>query len=214
MTDATRRRRAAVAGVPSAPLPSRAAQQRQRILDAAERCFIDKGFHAASMACIAAIAGVSAGLIYRYFDGKSAIVQAIIARHLETEGTGDIDQLNTPAEVCAAMLRAFERWRRSDDPSMNAALFLELTAAATRDARIAHAVRDKDRVIGRAVQRAVRRMARARGVTLSSAAVRGRAEILLCLVQGLASRAVREPTLTRRTLEPALDSILGVLSSK
>ncbi len=211
MTDAKRRRRAAVAAPPPR---DHAAQQRRRILDAAEHCFINKGFHAANMTCIAATAGVSAGLIYRYFDGKSAIVKAIIARHLETEGTSDIDQLNSQDEVCAAMLLAFERWRRSDDPSMNAALFLELTAAATRDAQIARAVRDKDRIIGRAVQRAVRRMARARGVTLSSAVARGRAEILLCLVQGLASRAVREPTLRRRTLEPVLDAILGVLSGK
>lgn len=209
----TRRPPRRTAGAPPAQR-DHAAQQRRRILDAAERCFIDNGFHAASMACIAATAGVSAGLIYRYFEHKSAIVQAIIARHLETEGTADIDQLNSPAELCAALLRAFECWRRGDDPSMNAALLLELTAASTRDPHIARAVRGKDRVIGQAVERAVRRIARAQGVRLSAAAVRGRSEILLCLVAGLASRAVREPTLTRRALEPALRSILGALLGK
>ena len=188
-----------------------AALKRARILDAAERCFIDAGFHAASMAHIADTAGVSAGLIYRYFDSKSAIVRAIIERHLETEGTRDIDLMNSAADLSREMLEAFERWQRGDDPKMNAALFLELTAASTRDAEIARVVRRKDQIIERAVIQAVRRMAHARGVRLTSAAARGRAIILLCLVEGLAFRAVRDPKLRRSTLQPVLESLVAVL---
>ena len=40
------------------------------ILDAAKKCFIEHGFHAASMANIAETAGMSPGLIYRYFENK------------------------------------------------------------------------------------------------------------------------------------------------
>ena len=55
----------------------RAEVQRERILCAAQKCFIEHGFHAASMANIAAAAQMSAGLMYRYFENKSAIVRAI-----------------------------------------------------------------------------------------------------------------------------------------
>ena len=61
----------------------RAEAQRERILCAAQRCFIEYGFHAASMASIAETAQMSAGLMYRYFENKSAIVLAIIERQLQ-----------------------------------------------------------------------------------------------------------------------------------
>ena len=61
------------------PAPvTHAARQRERILQAAEKCFIESGFQAASIAHIADTAGISAGLIYRYFDSKALIVKAII----------------------------------------------------------------------------------------------------------------------------------------
>ena len=43
---------------------SRADAQRDRILCAALKCFIEHGFHAASMASIADTAQMSAGLMY------------------------------------------------------------------------------------------------------------------------------------------------------
>ena len=189
----------------------RAAQQRERILDAAEKCFIDAGFHAAGMARVAETAGISAGLIYRYFDSKASIVQAIIARHLENEGSRVIDQLSSPEEMCDAMLDVFERWRRGDDPKINACLLLDLAAECSRDAKIARAVRDKDRTVEGHLSRAVARIALARGVKISTVEARSRAIILQCLFEGLASRAVRDPTLQRRTLKPAMEKIVSVL---
>jgi AcrR family transcriptional regulator len=200
-----------IADVRGNGLAVRAAQQRERILDAAEKCFIESGFHAAGMARVAETAGVSAGLIYRYFDGKASIVKAIIARHLESEASRTIDQLSSPEEMCEAMLDVFERWRRGDDPKMNACLLLDLTAECTRDPKIARVVRDKDRLLEERLGRAVERITRTRGGKLTAAEARGRATILQCLMEGLASRAVRDPTLTRRTLKPALEQIVAVL---
>jgi AcrR family transcriptional regulator len=192
---------------------ARAAKQRERILDAAERCFILHGFHAASMADIAQTAEMSAGLIYRYFDSKAAIVKAIIARHLESEHHKKIGQLNSADDISRAILETFESWRRRDDPKLNAVLMLELTAESTRDAEIARAVRSKDRVFGDSIAGAVRRSARGRGVQLSKAAARSRAVVLQCLVEGLAMRVVRDPKLQRATLKPALEAIVNVLMS-
>ena len=55
----------------------KAAQRCEEILDAAIRCFREKGFHAASMSSIAKAFGMSAGHIYNYFDSKEDIIEAI-----------------------------------------------------------------------------------------------------------------------------------------
>lgn len=193
------------------PTATRAALQRERILEAAEKCFIESGFHAASMAHIAQTAGISAGLIYRYFDSKALIVKAIIERHLETDGACAMDWLNSSEDVCAAMLDLFECWQRGDDPKMNAGLLLDLTAVCTRDPAIARVVREKDRVVGERLAQVVRRIARARGVILTSTAARDRAEMLQCLMEGLASRVVRNPKVRRSRLKPMLEKVVAML---
>jgi AcrR family transcriptional regulator len=203
--------RAGAAAAARPPAAIRAARQRERILEAAEKCFIESGFHAASMAHIAQTAGISPGLIYRYFDSKALIVKAIIERHLETDGACAMDWLNSCEDVCAAMLDLFESWQRGDDPKMNAGLLLDLTAVCTRDPAIARVVRDKDRVVGERLAQVVRRIARARGVILTSAAARDRADMLQCLMEGLASRVVRNPKIRRSSLKPMLEKVVAVL---
>lgn len=51
--------------------------KRERILDAALRCFAEKGFHGTPVPDIAARAKVGAGTIYRYFESKEALVNAV-----------------------------------------------------------------------------------------------------------------------------------------
>lgn len=56
--------------------------QRERILNAARRCFLRDGFHATSMQALFAEAGVSAGAFYRYFDSKDDVILAIAEANL------------------------------------------------------------------------------------------------------------------------------------
>ena len=44
-------------------------------------CFAKRGFHQASMHDISAEAGISVGLIYRYFENKEAVISAMARRH-------------------------------------------------------------------------------------------------------------------------------------
>ena len=62
---------------------ARTRAQRDRILDAAQKCFTERGFHGASMAMIADTAQMSPGLIYRYFAGKSELIHGIVSRQIE-----------------------------------------------------------------------------------------------------------------------------------
>jgi AcrR family transcriptional regulator len=54
------------------------ADRRRTILDAALRCFLDKGYAATSMADIRARSGASTGSIYHFFAGKSALAEALL----------------------------------------------------------------------------------------------------------------------------------------
>ena len=52
--------------------------RRRQILDAAIECFSEQGFHRATMHDIVQRSGLSAGAIYRYFESKDELIQAII----------------------------------------------------------------------------------------------------------------------------------------
>jgi AcrR family transcriptional regulator len=60
--------------------------RREAILDAALHLFADLGFHGTSVPQVAERAGVGAGTIYRYFEGKEALVNAVFQREKEKIG--------------------------------------------------------------------------------------------------------------------------------
>ncbi len=52
-------------------------ERRAQLLEAAQRVFANKGFHAANVADVAAAAGVSQGTVYHYFDSKEDLLMAV-----------------------------------------------------------------------------------------------------------------------------------------
>lgn len=193
-------------------LPDRASVQRDRILHAARQCFIDHGFHSASMSSIADAAGMSAGLIYRYFESKNAIILAIIERQLQ-EKRADIASLQPGADFAQRVGQVVSRWRACDQHAMNPALFLEMSALGSRDPQIGNALRDAD-LVTRADFAAwlVQRSAEA-GRTLEQDQAMARSFALQCLIEGLALRVVREPDMSDDMVAAALALVLpGLLS--
>jgi TetR/AcrR family transcriptional regulator, transcriptional repressor of aconitase len=76
--------------------------RRESILDAAARLFARKGISAATMADIAAEADLSAGAIYRYFNGKEELVRAVFedaAERNEQLFHGELEAAGTPFEA-------------------------------------------------------------------------------------------------------------------
>jgi AcrR family transcriptional regulator len=63
--------------------PVRHEEKRAEILEAAERCFAERGFHGATIAQICEEAGISPGHLYHYFASKEAIIGAITTAGLE-----------------------------------------------------------------------------------------------------------------------------------
>src|SRR5260370_17901854 len=78
-------------------------ERQTQILDAALICFGKRGFHQASMHDISAEAGISVGLIYRYFENKEAVISAMADRHKK-----EIQELIDRARQAPTLLQSLE----------------------------------------------------------------------------------------------------------
>src|SRR5438270_1421956 len=115
--------------------------RRSQILDAAVVCFAKRGFHQASMHDISAEAGISVGLIYRYFQNKEAVIAAMADRHKQ-----EIQELVERAQQAPTLLEALEILFTAhcceDSPRVVSAFVVDLYAEASRNSQMADLVRD------------------------------------------------------------------------
>ena len=112
-----------------------------QILDAALVCFAKRGFHQASMHDISAEAGISVGLIYRYFENKDAVISAMADRHKR-----EIHEVLKRAQQAPTLLESLEILFTAhcceDAPQLVSAFVVDLYAEASRNQRVADLVRD------------------------------------------------------------------------
>jgi len=191
---------------------ARTQAQRERILAAAHSCFIKQGFHAASMATIAETAGMSPGLIYRYFENKNAIILSIIERQLADART-DIATLRSDTDFISLFTELFAKWQTDDPDLMSPALMLEMTAEASRDPQIGKALADSDKITGGDFHTWLAHAASLDGKKPTARDVEARAFALRCLIGGLAIRAIREPDIDKSVLRESLRLMLPHLLS-
>jgi AcrR family transcriptional regulator len=183
-----------------------AESQRERILDAAQKCFIEHGFHGASMARIAEEAAISVGLAYRYFDSKNAIMLAIIARELEGKRER-IQELCARNDFLDAVLEKFAAWQAGSPDIMNKAIFLEMSAEASRSPEIAQAIRDSDTLVRQEFERWMQLGRREGGLGLTAGEAHERGLFMQCLIEGLVVRAARDPHLDSKAIRRALEPV-------
>ena len=115
--------------------------RRTQILDAALICFAKRGFHQASMHDISAEAGISVGLIYRYFENKDAVISAMADRHKKV-----IHEVLERARRAPTLLESLEILFTAhcceDAPQVISAFVVDLYAEASRNPHVADLVRD------------------------------------------------------------------------
>lgn len=189
---------------------TRAQQQRARILCAAQSCFVRYGFHAATMAQIAETAEMSAGLIYRYFPSKNAIILAIIDQQL-VAARESIQQLRAVGTLTSGLLEMFRLWQQRDDSAMSVALYMEMSAEASRDADIAEALQGSDSELRADFAAWLKRPLHAGGAGMDAARAGHNALILQCFVNGLSLRALREPDLDEEQVREAINHFVDGL---
>ena len=115
--------------------------RRSQIIDAALVCFAKRGFHQTSMHDISAEAGISVGLIYRYFENKEAVISAMADRHKK-----EIGELLERARQAPRLLESLEilftAHCSESEPRVISAFVVDLYAEASRNPRVADLVRD------------------------------------------------------------------------
>lgn len=91
---------------------------RQRLLDAAMRCFASKGFAGTSIRDIAQTAGVATGLLYAHFDSKDTLLLSVFAQSMQQVQSTFAEALNpVPGEPpVATLIRAAVRTVRDHLP--------------------------------------------------------------------------------------------------
>src|SRR5437763_14060115 len=115
--------------------------RRSQILDAALVCFAKRGFHQTSMHDISAEAGISVGLIYRYFENKEAVISAMANRHKK-----EISEVLERARRAPTLLESLEILFTApcceNEPRVISAFVVDLYAEASRNPRVADLVGD------------------------------------------------------------------------
>jgi AcrR family transcriptional regulator len=119
----------------------RAQERRVQIVEAARQCVVRHGFHASTMAEIAATAKMSVGLIYRYFPNKDAIAHAIVESVVNrTEPPSNpLRTEDIPGDAVRLMLSEPPPEQRE-----NQMLLLEVHVEATRNPVVAEIIERTD----------------------------------------------------------------------
>ena len=125
------------------PIPNDVAlvDRRAQILEAAILCFARSGFHETSMHDISAEAGISVGLIYRYFANKEAVISAMADRHKKEIGEV-LERARQAPTLLESLEILFTAHCCEDAPQVVSAFVVDLYAEASRNPHVADLVRD------------------------------------------------------------------------
>ena len=111
----------------------------QQILNAAMVCFAKRGFHQASMHDISAEAGISVGLIYRYFENKEAVISAMADRH-KREIHAVLERARQAPSLLESLEILFTAHCVENSPKVQSAFVVDLYAEASRNPQVANLV--------------------------------------------------------------------------
>src|SRR2546430_5453283 len=177
--------------MPQSQIESSNPDRRSQILDAALVCFAKRGFHQASMHDISAEAGISVGLIYRYFENKEAVISAMADRHKK-----EISEMLERARKAPTLLESLEILFTAhcceDAPQVVSAFVVDLYAEASRNPHVADLVRD---VLQTAMDGVTELIARAPEAESAAHGLKPHelAELIFAVSRGMLMRDVLQP---------------------
>ena len=191
------------------PDPELHARRRAEILQAAAQCFVARGFHAASMQDIAEQAGVSMGLLYRYFANKEAIITSFADLERD-QMVAEIDAWAASADPLTDLPRLFRASVREAARPDDGRIVAEVYSEALRNAALRRILVDHEARIVRALAEAIGAHQRA-GRLASAADAVAIAGLILCMVDGLSTRMLLRSKLSPRAIEDATIEALVTL---
>jgi AcrR family transcriptional regulator len=187
-------------------------ERKNEIIDAAEVCFLRKGFHQCTMQDICGESGLSPGAIYRYFKSKSDIIAAVIARSAERQAAL-IEEARASYSQAVRALEAigehfFGRLEREGMERV-AALELEVWGEALRNAEVRTTYRGQFRLLSGALSELFRLAVEQAGIKSPRTNPRGLAHLSLAIFHGLQlSRALYPQEVNVREVLETLSLLL------
>src|SRR3954453_8811776 len=178
--------------MPQSQIESSNPDRRSQILDAALVCFAKRGFHQASMHDISAEAGISVGLIYRYFEKKKGVIWAMTPRHKK-----EIHEVVERARQAPTLLESLEILFTAhcceNSPKVHSAFVVDLYAEASRNPRIADLVRDVLETAMEGVTGLFARSPEAKAGAAHGLKPHELAELIFAVARGMLMRDVLQP---------------------
>lgn len=185
--------------------------RRRQILDAAKLCFKRVGFHSTPINEIAKEAGISIGLIYKYFASKEAVIEAIIYEDLELqlEQLSELfDAIGDPLDE--TMERGMEALHRMLTDADRTALMLEVAAEAVRNPKVRQTFAKIQAETSVKLEERLSQMASRTGIDREELSIR--VHLISALSQGLATQvAVQAAPINDRMLQDFKRTIRMIL---
>jgi TetR/AcrR family transcriptional repressor of uid operon len=157
-----------------------------QILDAAVASFAKRGFHQASMHDISAEAGISVGLIYRYFHNKEAVIAAMADRH-KKQIQEILERARQAPSLRESLETLFTAHCGETEPQVTAAFVVDLFAEASRNQPVAELVQDVCDTAMNGVTDLISRSPESKGSELTP---REMAELIFAVNDGMLFRGV------------------------
>lgn len=190
-----------------------AGRNREEVLAAARRVFLERGYAGASLDAIAEAAGFSKGVVYSQFESKGDLFLTLLERRIAERAAENerASRRRRGLEVVRAMLRAGRRRSERDEPW--ALLLLEFRIHAARDPELNRRYAELHRRTVDGVV-AVLERAYAEAGTRPPASLREIALLILALGPGLLLERVADPqALTKAVVERGFERLLGFVAT-
>jgi AcrR family transcriptional regulator len=173
------------------------AQKRERtyegLISAAERLFVERGFHATSVDEIAFAAGYTKGAVYSNFESKEDLFFAVYERRADN-GVREVERVlreNGPAEGLELLASDAAR-RRGGANDGWLAVYFEFWAHVVRRAELRERFAKIHGRVAEPMTAAVERLAEERGISMPVEA-RGLNVAMIAMVSGLSLERLTQP---------------------
>jgi TetR/AcrR family transcriptional regulator, repressor for uid operon len=188
--------------------PATQAARREHILDAAELCFAQAGFHGTTMQDICKRAEVSPGALYVYFASKEALIEGIAERD-RAKLQQQFAAIATTPDLPSALARIGEHYT-FEEPRHKTVLFVELGAEASRNPAIGRIFQSVDRFVLDSLTKLFERaIAEGRIAPLLDPATLARS--LQVIGDGMFFRRAVDPKFEAQTVMPAINALVASL---
>lgn len=184
-------------------------ERTSRILAGARRCFIQSGFHKASIGDIAAAAGVSVANIYQYFENKDAMILALVEANLESDRQMAASIMATRFEP-VALRKALEELFLSEEGVETARMRKEMLGEATRNPAVAAVVRSADDASLFNIAQSLA-SSQSQGIIPPEVDTNEAAHVLGYMFEGLLTRFAVDPSSGARLVDLFVRALLQIL---